>query len=307
MAMKNEYQGKGFPGKILWVLLVIIQISLCCHGPINAAEIHDAVKTGNLDRVKRILTADPNLIDTPDIIGHTPLSLSATYARWDIFQYLLETGANVHIITKSNSTVAHSVCQHNRPDMMELLLQKGGYPCLKIRDVYGEYTPMLRAVQRGCNDVIAYLLENGSSPDESTREGWNALHIAAKCGHRHLYGMLIAKGVSLDVKDFEGKTPMEYDFHRPDPIPFDQKLSEDYIGRYTWEGAPEGLGIRIFMEGDRLMLDDYGLDELYPIGEDLFYCSQDPWTLKFYRDQSGAVDRVELFFLRRKVTVNKMK
>jgi len=276
-------------------------------GQINAAEIHDAVKHGDLDRVKLILTSNPNLIDTPDIIGHTPLSLSATYAYWDIFQYLLEAGANVNIITKSNTTIAHSVCQHNRPDMLELLLQKGASPCLKIGDIYGEYTPMLRAVQRGCKDVIAYLLDNGSSPDESTREGWNALHLAAKCGHRHLYGLLIEKGVSLDKKDNDGKTPMEYDFHRPDPIPFDQKLYEDYIGRYTWEGAPEGLGTTVFLKDGSLMLDDYSLNELYPIGEDLFYCSQDPWTLKFHRDQSGVVDRVELFFLRRSVTVNKMK
>ena len=289
MLKKNEYRGKGFTGKILPACLIIIQIYFGCK-----------------DKVKLILTADPNLIDTPDIIGHTPLSLSATYARWDIFQFLLEAGADVHIITRSNTTVAHSVCQHNCPDMLELLLQKGGPPCLKIRDVYGEYTPMLRAVQRGCKDVIAYLLENGSRPDESTREGWNALHLAAKCGHRHLYDLLIDKGVSPDAKDNEGKTPMEYDFKRPDPIPIDLKLFEEYIGRYTWEGATEGLGIRIFLDGETLMLDDYGLDELYPIGEDLFYCSQNPWTLKFYRNNSGEVDRVELTFLRRSVIVNKI-
>jgi len=84
------------------------------------------------------------------------------------------------------------------------------------------------------------------------------------------------------------------------------KLFEEYIGRYTWEGATEGLGIRIFLDGETLMLDDYGLDELYPIGEDLFYCSQNPWTLKFYRNNSGEVDRVELTFLRRSVIVNKI-
>lgn len=272
----------------------------------SAAEIHDAVRNGDFNKVKLILTSDSNQLNIPDIIGHTPLSLSATYARWEIFQYLLEAGADVHILTGSNTTVAHSVCQHNRPDMMELLLQKGGSPCLKIEDVYGEYTPMLRAVQRGCKDMVAFLLENGSSPDESTREGWNALHLAAKCGHRHLYGLLIEQDVPLDSTDNDGKIPMDYDFRRPDPVPFDHELYMDYPGHYSWEGAPEGLGIRIFMNGETLMLDDYGLDELYPIGEDLFYCSQNPWTLKFYRDNSGEVNRVELFFLRRSVMVYKV-
>ncbi len=291
--------------RCILVHLFIILYAILNH-LVSAAEIHDAVRNGDINTVKLILTSDPNQLNSPDIIGHTPLSLSATYARWNIFQFLLEAGADVNIITRSNSTVAHSVCQHNRPDMMEVLLQKGGSSCLKIRDVYGEYTPMLRAVQRGCKEVIAYLLENGSSPDESTREGWNALHLAAKCGHRHLYGLLIEKGVSMDAEDSDGKTPMEYDFRRPDPIPVDQILYKDYIGRYTWEGAPEGLGIRIFMDGETLMLDDYGLDEIYPIGEDMFYCSQNPWTLKFLRDNSGEVDRVELTFLRRSVMVNKI-
>lgn len=301
--MNKVRRGTSMRGALFYLFFII-----CCTlpHPVSADEIHDAVRVGDLNRIKQILAADPNLLNTPDIIGHTPLSLSATYARWDIFQYLLEAGADVQIRTKSNTTVAHSVCQHNRPDMLERLLISGGSACLKVRDVYGEYTPMLRAVQRGCKDVIAYLLENGSNPDESTREGWNALHLAAKCGHRHLYGLLIEKGVSMDKKDNNGKIPMEYDFRRPDPIPFDQKLYKDYIGHYTWEGAPEGLGIRIFLDGETLMLDDYGLDELYPIGEDLFYCSQNPWTLQFFRNNRGEVDRVELTFLRRSVIVNKV-
>jgi ankyrin repeat protein len=271
-----------------------------------AGEIHEAVKRGEIEKVKSILSAEPYLLDAPDILGHTPLSLSAIYAQWSIFHFLLESGANINIVTKSKSTVLHCICQHNKPDMLELSLKNGASSCLSVRDVFGEYSPMLRAVQRDCKDIIAMLFEVGVSPDEVTKEGWNALHLAAKCGHRHLYGLLIEKGVSLDVKDNFGKKPMEYDFKRPEPISINKELYKEYIGRYTWEGAPEGLCIRIFIEGESLILDDYGLDKLYPIGEDEFYCSKNPWTLKFFRDHSGEVNCVELTFLRRSVIVNKV-
>ncbi|HUS86790.1 MAG TPA: ankyrin repeat domain-containing protein [Bacteroidales bacterium] len=273
----------------------------------RAGEIHDAVKKGNLEKVKSILLKNLSLLNATDNIGYTPLGYSAAYAQWDVLQYLLECGAEVNIITKINDTPVHCSCYYDRPDIVELLLTHGGNECLKVRDIYGGYTPLLRAVQRGCKGVVSLLIEKGASPDEVTNEGWNALHLAAKCGHKHLYELLIGKGVSWSAIDKEGRTPMEYDFCRPAPIKQDPGLLEDYIGRYTLNGDPVEIGIEIYREDNIIILDDNSLNELYPIGEDLFYCDQDPWTIRFYRNNSGAVERIELIFLRRNVLLYKIK
>jgi len=276
-------------------------------GQTASPDIHKAVRDGNLETVKSILSSHPNLLNAKESrVGHTPLTLSAAYGFWDIFQYLLKLGADVNIITKANTTPLHCACQNNRPDMLELLLAKGGASSLKVKDVFGEYTPMLRAVQRGHKEAVIFLFEKGASPQETTKEGWNALHLAAKCGHRQLYEMLQQKGVSLNAKDHDGKTPMEYDRQRPEPIPMDPNLYEDYVGFYSWRSAPNGPGVKIFISNGSLMLDDNSLNKIYPIAEDTFFCDHDPWKVKFSRNNMGLVDKIELHFLRRRVLLDKV-
>ena len=273
---------------------------------INFEDIHMAVKEGNLEKVKQILSVKPELLDAREKIGHTPLSLSAVYAKWDIFRCLLDAGADVNIITRSNTTVMHAVCQHDRPDMAALLLKKGGDSCLKVKDIYGEYTPMLRAVQCGCRNMVEFLLHHGAKPGEVTTEGWNALHLAAKCGHRHLYTILKENGVDADAIDDAGNKPMDYDFERPEQVIPDNIDINEYTGNFTWEGAPEGFFVTFYLDNGKLILDDYCLNELYPIGKDLFYCSQDPWKIKFYRNSTGEINGVELFFLRKNVMLERI-
>jgi len=270
-------------------------------------DIHKAVRDGNLENVKSILSSHQNLLNAKDsLVGHTPLTLSAAYSKWDIFQYLIKLGADVNIITRASTTSMHCVCQHDRPDMLELLFSKGGAPCLKVKDIFGEYTPMLRAVQRGNKEAVLFLFEKGASPKETTKEGWNALHLAAKCGHRHLYEMLKQKGVPMSAKDQYGKTPMEYDWVRPEPIPMDPSLYDEYVGFYSWKEAPDRAGVNIFISDGCLMLDDNSLNKIYPIGKDTFYCDHDPWKVSFYRSDMGVVDQIELQFLRRSVVLEKV-
>ena len=291
-----------------WNLIGILIVTMMWMSvPVSAGEIHEAVRRGDLAEVKSILTSDKSQLDVEDFLGHTPLTLSAAYAKWDIFQYLLKVGADVNHITRTNATPMHCASQHDRPDMVELLFENGGAPCLQVKDVFGEYTPMLRAVQRGSKNVISLLFDKGARPDEETKEGWNALHLAAKCGHRHLYDLLIEKGVSLDAKDKKGKKPMEYDFRRPDAVQMDSDLYEEYVGFFSWEGAPEDLGVKVFISDGSLILDDNCLNALYPIAKDTFYCSHDPWQVRFLRNQTGMINRVELTFLRRSVMLNKVE
>ena len=292
--------------KIRTIIAILVILCLGIGLPVFAGGIHDAARQGDIERVKSILASDASQLNAEDYIGHTPLTLSAAYAHWDLLQFLLEAGADVNHITRTRATVMHCASCHDRPDMVALLFEKGGASCLTVKDVFGEYTPMLRAVQRGSKNVIALLFEKGARPDEATKEGWNALHLAAKCGHRQLYELLIEKGVSLVALDQDGNTPMAYDFRRPDPIPMDPGAYDEFVGFYTWHGAPEGLGVTIFLHEDGLMLDDNGLDRIYPIAEDTFYCSHNPWQVKFFRDETDVVHRVELTFLRRSVMLNKV-
>ena len=293
-----------------WIIVVISICACICSpaaGKMRQTGIHRAAREGDISRIKSILAADSSMLNARDEYGDTPLTTSAAYAQWDVFRYLLEAGADVNVITRSESTPLHCVCYYDCPDMIELLFQRGGGAGMRVGDVYGEYTPMLRAVQRGCRNVVALLFDKGASPEEKTKEGWNALHLAALCGHRHLYDLLIAEGVSTTARDNDGKEPMDYDRPRPKEVDSNDRGYRQYTGWYTWRGAPDGPGVEIFLRSGELMLDDNCLNALFPIGVDTFDCRQDPLKVAFLRNEEGGVDRVELHFLRRSVMLDKVE
>jgi hypothetical protein len=287
--------------------VLTLAASLCVVAPCQAGEIHDAARSGDLGTLEAFLAAAPEQVNARDVIGHTPLTLAAAYGRWEVFRFLVANGADVNVVTYSGQTPLHCACQHDLVDMVELLFKRGAGGSMGVRDVFGGYTPMLRAVQRGNGNVVSFLFRHGALPDETTVEGWNALHLAAKCGHRHLYGLLIGNKVSLDSLDHHGKRPLEYDNPRPATTEMDATRFKDYVGWFSWEGAPEGLGVGVRIENGELLLDDHSLNRLQPIAEDTFFCSNDPWRVQFLRDRRGSVSGIELTFLRRSVTLERVR
>jgi hypothetical protein len=53
---------------------VLVAVALRC--VVMGADIHDAAKAGNLEKVKALIAADPTQIDTRDEKGHTPLLIA---------------------------------------------------------------------------------------------------------------------------------------------------------------------------------------------------------------------------------------
>jgi ankyrin repeat protein len=61
-------------------------------------EIHRAAASGNVQRVRELLEADPLLIDLGDRAGGTPLHRAVVGRSRKVVQFLLDRGANVHAI-----------------------------------------------------------------------------------------------------------------------------------------------------------------------------------------------------------------
>lgn len=264
----------------------------------QTVRILEAVRRGDLAEVASIVGDEPNQIEAIDTIGYTPLHLSAAYARWDILELLLEAGAAVNVQALDHTTPLHAASAYDDAAAVDMLLSGGADSSLAVRDLYGGYTPLLRGAQRGSLRVVLLLLERGADPSAATTEGWTALHLAALGGHPDLFDILIAKGVPPEALDDSGRTYQECIMVRPSSVPIDRVKFDDYVGTYS-------PFLTVFVDDDRLWLDDHSLNELYPIGEDAFFCVQSPWKVVFLRDADGNVISVELTFLRRSVVVEK--
>jgi hypothetical protein len=268
-------------------------------GFMDAPSFVAAAKQGDENAVRRALAVSPSLARVSDALGMTALDWAATREHWHIFQQLIAAGAPVDQVGDDGGTVMHRVCHHDRPDMLQLVLEAGGD--ITVQNQWGR-TPLHVAARRGAPGVAELLLTEGADPNTGTEEGWTPLHVAHMSGQPKLVELLIANGADPRLEDSEGKVPADYAFERPSAISIDPAELYAYQGLFD---VTESFHFKVWVDEGKLLLQDYGADELYPTGPDTFYCQSEPWAVAFRRDASGVVDGIEVQFLRRAVTGTK--
>ena len=84
-----------------------------------------AAKRGDENAVRRSIEADPDLVMATDELGMTALDWAATREHWHIFRQLLDDGAPVDRVGADGGTVLHRVAHHDRPDIVQLVVDAG--------------------------------------------------------------------------------------------------------------------------------------------------------------------------------------
>ncbi len=277
-------------------MLSLLHFSVVC----TEDSIHEAVKRGDIASVRALLEQDPAHLNALDDYRYTPLDWAATKAEWDIFELLIGQGAKVDNVGWDGGTVLHRACHYDHIEMIGLLIRRG--VDLHRQNQWGR-TALHVAARRGHVDVAALLLKYGLDPNATTKEGWTPLHVAAKSGHQKMMEFLLESGANENQKDQTGQVATEYFKPRPEPVEMDPRAYDEYVGDYATQ---EGFVIKVWKKDDRLYITDFGSDEMYPIGEDEFYCRHEPWRVKFTRDEGGSVIMMDLSFLRRTLRCRKI-
>ena len=276
-------------------LTATLLIGLSLASPTLADDIIAASKRGDVFAVQHYLRKSPDSIAARDHFNYTPLHWAAVQGHWDAFEALIERDADVNALGWDGGTPLHMACHHDRPDMVRLLLDAGAD--LTIRNQWGR-TPLHVAARRNCDLTATLLLARGADVDATTKEGWTPLHVAQMAGHPLVRDLLLAGGADPERKDESGKVPADYAFQRPAPEPDESADLGAYVGRYAL--SPE-VALRVWVDHGTLRMAEFGPNELYGIGPNTFYCRREPWKVTFHRDADGAVDSVDVAFLRRTV------
>lgn len=94
--------------------------------------LKNAIASGNLADVKKILKRQPKRINSRDPSGgSTPLSDAALHGRVEIVEYLLKRRANVNATNRDGNTPLHVAAFLCREEIVQLLLDKGASPTVK--------------------------------------------------------------------------------------------------------------------------------------------------------------------------------
>jgi ankyrin repeat protein len=166
-------------------------------------EIHEAAAAGDLPKVKALIQADPNLLESKDNNNHTPLMIACKTLQVEVANYLIDKGANVNAIGRVGVTPLFCFPSDKETplDLVQRLVDKGADVNAKLR-LNRNWTVLVEYVVR-CNIRMAkFLIEHGADPSIRDIEG-TPLHMAIHVkGREDMAAFLVKSGVKLQEFSF---------------------------------------------------------------------------------------------------------
>lgn len=194
--------------------------------------IHVAVTSGALDEVRRLLEADPRLVDVGNAAGASPLHRAVGRGVYDLVALLLDRGANVHAVLGAArglrgglwtdlQAIDLAIWDGRRPGdrrIVRLLIERGATCDLAVAAALGDAEhvrqildaepqriretrpsgrrPLSAAVESGHDEIARLLLERGADPNwaEPTAPKGRSLQVAASAGNLAMVKLLLAHG-----------------------------------------------------------------------------------------------------------------
>ena len=139
--------------------------------PLLEEEMLDAMKAGNVQRVKQLIRAgvSPTF---KNYKGETPLGIAVSRGWASMVISLLENGADINEKGARGVTLLHV------------------------------------ASSKGLTDVAKVLVKGGLNPSQRTDKNWTPLHVAARYNHWQLVQYYVSAGVDPDIRNSDGQTAL---------------------------------------------------------------------------------------------------
>ena len=162
-----------------------------------------ATLSGSVAGVKLLLDAkaDPN---SPNA-SFTPLFSASAQGFPDIVKLLLEARASVQVwaVHSQYLTPAWIAANNRHRDVVRLLQDAGAAP------THHDLMLMYESCAKGHVNDVRRLIDEGFPPIVS-RNTFTPLQLAAKYGHTGIVEMFIAARSDVDIKPWNGMTPLHY-------------------------------------------------------------------------------------------------
>ncbi len=181
----------------------------------------DAVQKGNFISVRGMLdegansnarppSASPVMLGAPGASpGPTLLTLAAMRGRRDIFDLLIERGADIHFTDKVNRTALCWAVYISHRDGVKKLVQNGAPVNARLPDgTNALWWAVEKEVTNKSFPMTTFLLAHGAEVNVSGTMGMTPLMYTAQFGNTALCKVLLAKGADVNAVDSRGDTAM---------------------------------------------------------------------------------------------------
>lgn len=136
---------------------------------------HKSIITDDYQSFSKMLTDTPNLAQQYDLYNeiNTPLHIATCHNRVQMVADLLAADAPPDSLNLKHQTPLMIAAESGHAKIVELLIDKGA----KTKDIDG-VAPLCQAAFYGHEKIVDLLLKGGADPNETTKDGKNALHHA---------------------------------------------------------------------------------------------------------------------------------
>jgi len=196
----------------------------------SSAAFIDAIKAGEFERVKAMVSADPTLIDARSRTGDSAILTAVYHHQKEIVNLLVARGAALSLFdacaageierverTLDASTIntysadgwtpLHLAAYFGHPTITEMLLAQGADVTARSRNSNGN-TPLHAALVGNHKLVAGLLIGRGADVNAADANGWHPLHLAAANNNLDAINALIAQGADVTAGNGEGLTPL---------------------------------------------------------------------------------------------------
>lgn len=100
------------------------------HQQPGAVAMHEATRNRDLEGMAKLVEAQPHLIGSPDVVGRTPLMMSALRGHVEVAAWLLDRGADANGTDSNHRTAMYNAASYGFTEVVALLLERGGDPSI---------------------------------------------------------------------------------------------------------------------------------------------------------------------------------
>src|SRR3954453_23723703 len=196
----------------------------------SGAAFIDAIKAGEFERVKAMVSANPALINARSGTADSAILTAVYHRQKEIVNLLVARGATLSIFeacaageierverTLDSSTIntyssdgwtpLHLAAFFGHPKITELLLAQHADVTARSRNTNGN-TPLHAALAGNHKLVAGLLIGHGADVNAADAQGWRPLHLAAANNNLDAIKALIAQGADVAAGNGEGLTPL---------------------------------------------------------------------------------------------------
>jgi ankyrin repeat protein len=171
----------------------------------SGAAFIDAIKAGEFERVKAMVSVDPTLIDARSGTGDSAILTAVYHRQKEIVNLLVARGASLSIF---------EACAAGEVERVERLLNESASGAVGAPGVNGcsadGWTPLHLAAFFGHAKIVELLIAHDADVHARSRgtNGNTPLHAALAGNHKFVAGVLIGHGADVNAPDAQGWRPL---------------------------------------------------------------------------------------------------